>query len=62
MKKMLLVLMGLVVLVGCGKTEEKAPVEAVEAVVVEATATPVVEATPVVVEATATPVVETTTK
>jgi uncharacterized protein YcfL len=57
MKKMLLVLMGLVVLVGCGKTEEKAPVEAVEAVVVEATATPVVEAT-----TTATPVVETTTK
>ena len=52
MKKMLLVLMGLVVLVGCGKTEEKAPVEAVEA-----TATPVVEAT-----TTATPVVETTTK
>ncbi len=57
MKKMLLILMGLVVLVGCGKTEEKAPVEAVEAVVVEETATPVVEAT-----TTATPVVETTTK
>ena len=56
MKKMLLVLMGLVVLVGCGKTEEKAPVEAVEAVVVEATATPVVETT------TETPVAETTAK
>ena len=57
MKKMLLVLMGLVVLVGCGKTEEKAPVEAVEAVVVEeATTTPVVETT------TETPVAETTAK
>lgn len=57
MKKMLLVLMGLVVLVGCGKTKEAAPVETavVETAVVEAA---VVEA-PAVVEAA---VVETTAK